>query len=174
MKFCCFVLVGLTVTWGLVGMAGQVTAGEFNTVLDVGDPAPEWSDLPTTEGKTSSMKDLSNSKVVVLAFTCNSCPYAIDAEERLISLTKDYAGESVSVIAVNVNTIEEDAMPAMKEKAKEKGFPFAYLYDESQQIARDYGAKYTPQFFVLDADQKIAYMGAMDGMQSMKFWLANQ
>jgi|TARA_A100000171_G_scaffold49712_1_gene59366 peroxiredoxin len=162
MKFCCFVLVSLTVTWGLVGMAGQVTAGEFNTVLDVGDPAPEWSDLPTTEGTTSSLKDLSDSKVVVLAFTCNSCPYAIDAEERLIALSKDYAEKSVTVIAVNVNTIEEDAMPAMKEKAKEKEFPFAYLYDESQQIARDYGAKYTPQFFVLDADQKIAYMGAMD------------
>ncbi|PHQ35519.1 thioredoxin family protein [Rhodopirellula bahusiensis] len=162
MKFCCFVLVSLAATWGLVGIAGQVAAGEFNTVLDIGDPAPEWSELPTTAGETSSLKDLSDSKFVVLAFTCNSCPYAVDAEKRLISLTKDYAEKSVSVIAVNVNTIEDDAMPAMKVKAAEKSFPFAYLYDESQQIARDYGAKYTPQFFLLDADRKIAYMGAMD------------
>ena len=162
MKFNCCVLVGLLTTCCWIHLAGHAVAGEFNTVLDVGDPAPEWSDLPTTEGTNSSLKDLSDSKVVVLAFTCNSCPYAIDAEERLIALSKDYAEKSVTVIAVNVNTIEEDAMPAMKEKAKEKEFPFAYLYDESQQIARDYGAKYTPQFFVLDADQKVAYMGAMD------------
>ncbi|KLU07721.1 PPO candidate 1 [Rhodopirellula islandica] len=162
MKFNCCVLVGLLTTCCLIHLADQAIAGEFNTVLDIGDPAPEWNELPSTDGKKSSLTQWSDSKVVVLAFTCNSCPYAIDAEERLIALTKDYAERSVSVIAVNVNTIEEDAMPAMKEKAKEKQFPFAYLYDESQQIARDYGAKYTPQFFVLDADRKIAYMGAMD------------
>lgn len=162
MKFFCGVLLSLATAWSLVGVSGQADAGEFNSVLDIGDPAPKWSELPTTADTNLSLKDLSDSKVVVVAFTCNSCPYAVDVEDRLIALTKDYAEKSVTVIAVNVNTIEDDAMPAMKEKAKEKGFPFAYLYDDSQQIARDYGAKYTPQFFVLDADRKIAYMGAMD------------
>lgn len=137
-------------------------AGEFNTVLDIGDPAPKWSDLPTTDGKTSSLSDLRDSKVIVVAFTCNSCPYAVDVEQRLIELTKRYADSSVAIVALNVNTIDDDAMPAMKAKAKALSLPFTYAFDETQQIARDYGAKYTPEFFVLDQQRRIAYMGSMD------------
>ncbi|MCC9657363.1 thioredoxin family protein [Rhodopirellula halodulae] len=142
--------------------APPVAGGEFNQVLDVGDSAPEWKDLPTTDGKLSSLEKLAESKLVVLAFTCNSCPYAVDAEDRLIKLTQDYADQSVAVVAVNVNQVEEDLMPAMKRKAAEKSFPFTYAFDETQQIARDYGAKYTPQFFLIDQDRKIAYMGSLD------------
>ena len=65
-------------------------------------------------------------------------------------------------VTVNVNTIEADRLPKMQERAKEKGFNFQYLYDESQKIGRDFGAIYTPEFFVLDKDRKIAYLGAMD------------
>src|SRR6185369_2376514 len=70
--------------------------------------------------------------------------------------------EKVALVAINVNTIPEDRLDAMKKKAAKKKFPFAYVYDESQQIAKDYGATHTPEFFVLTKDRKIAYMGAMD------------
>ena len=70
--------------------------------------------------------------------------------------------EKVALVAVNVNTIPEDRLDAMKKKAVKKKFPFPYLYDESQQIARDYGATYTPEFFLLDKARRVAYMGAMD------------
>jgi peroxiredoxin len=63
---------------------------------------------------------------------------------------------------VNVNTIDADRLDKMQERAKEKAFPYPYLYDETQKIAKDYGATYTPEFFILDKDRKIAYMGAMD------------
>ena len=65
-------------------------------------------------------------------------------------------------MAINVNTVKEDQLPEMKKRAEKKKFPFAYLYDPSQEIARKYGANYTPEFFVLDRDRKVAYLGAMD------------
>lgn len=137
-------------------------AGEFNRVLDIGSQGPAWESLPGVDDQPHSLSDLGDSEIVVLAFTCNSCPYAVDSENRLIQLTKDYADRNVSVIAINVNLVEEDLMPAMKEKAEAKQFPFAYLFDQTQQIAKDYGAKHTPEFFVLNKDRQIVYMGALD------------
>ncbi len=157
-----YLLAGLLTTWTFVAIHRHATAGEFNSVLDIGDPAPHWTNLPTTDGKTSSLGDLREAKVIVVAFTCNSCPYAVDVEQRLIELTKHYADSSVVVVAVNVNTIEDDAMPAMKAKAKAESFPFTYAFDDTQRIARDYGAKYTPEFFVLDQRRRVAYMGSLD------------
>lgn len=146
----------------LLLLAISAQAGEYNPVLSIGDPAPAWKDLPGIDGKTHSLADLKQSKAVVLVFTCNSCPYAIDYEQRIIALTKQFAGQDIAVVAVNVNKVPEDSLDEMKSRAKSQGFNFAYLYDESQQIARDYGATYTPEFFVLDAQRKIAYMGALD------------
>lgn len=136
--------------------------GEFNTALDIGATAPAWKDLPGTDGQNHSFESHSDAKVVVVAFTCNSCPYAVDVEDRLIALVKQFDGKDVSVVAINVNTVEEDLMPAMKEKAKERGFNFPYLFDKSQKIAKDYGAKYTPEFFVLSKERKLVYMGSFD------------
>jgi peroxiredoxin len=148
----------------LVGAVGLVPAGEFNRKLSVGDPAPAWAGLPGVDGKSHALTDLRDKRAVVLAFTCNSCPVAVGYEDRIIAFAKKYAGPDapVALVAVNVNTVEEDRLPKMKERAREKGFTFPYLYDETQQIARDYGATTTPEFFVLDKDRKVAYMGAMD------------
>lgn len=137
-------------------------AGQYNSTLDIGDEAPSWMELPGTDGKTHSLSDWKESAAIVVVFTCNSCPYAVDVEDRLIELDKTYRDQGVSVVAINVNKVDEDSMEKMKEKAKEKSFPFVYLYDESQQIARDFGAIYTPSFFVLDRSRKVAYMGALD------------
>lgn len=144
---------------------GPAAAGEFNSKLNIGDAAPAWTDLPGTDGKNHSLSDLKDKPVVVVVFTCNSCPAAEGYEDRLIAFAKKYAeaaDSKVALVAINVNTIEEDRLPKMKEKATEKGFNFLYLYDESQKIAKDFGATYTPEFFVLNKDRKVVYMGAMD------------
>lgn len=137
-------------------------AGKYNPVLSVGDSAPAWKDLPGTDGQRHSLAGLKDAAVVVLIFTCNSCPYAVAYEERIIALTKEFAARKVAVVAVNVNKIPDDNFEAMQQRAKSQGFNFTYLFDETQQIANDYGATYTPEFFVLDRQRKIAYMGALD------------
>jgi len=143
-------------------------AGKYNPTLNIGDAAPTWKDLPGVDGKRHSLADLAESDAVVLVFTCNSCPYAVDYEARFIALTKEFESRKVSVIAVNVNKIPEDSFEAMKKRAKSQGFNFPYLYDETQQIAKDYGATYTPEVFVLDRQRKIAYMGALDDSPNPK------
>lgn len=146
----------------LVGQTPSLHAGKYNSTLSPGDRAPVWKDLPGVDGKSHSLDDLSTSKAVVVVFTCNSCPYAVDVEDRLLALHDKYAKQQVAVVAINVNKVTEDLLPAMKKKAKDKGFQFPYLFDSSQKIAKDFGAKRTPEFFVLDGDRKVIYMGAMD------------
>lgn len=136
------------------------TAGEFNPTLSINDKAPAWKELPGIDGKMHSLEEIKK-RIVVVVFTCNSCPYAVDYEDRLLALHEAYK-KDVEVIAINVNKVPEDLPDKMKERAKEKGFQFPYLFDDSQKIARDYGATRTPEFFVLNKDRKIVYMGAMD------------
>ena len=140
--------------------ASLAQAGQFNAVRNIGDAGPAWKDLPGTDGKSHSLADLEQ-KVVVVVFTCNSCPAATDYEDRIIALAKKYA-DRVAVVAINVNKVPEDRLEKMKERAEKKQFPFVYLFDETQQIAKDYGAAFTPEFFVLGPDRKIVYMGGMD------------
>jgi len=136
-------------------------AGKFNKVLDVGSPAPAWEKLAGTDGKTHSLADLKDKAAVVVVFTCNSCPVAVAYEGRIAALAKTHA-DTLAVVAINVNTGKDDALPAMTERAAKKGFPFAYLYDPTQEVAKKYGAKYTPEFFLLDKNRKVVYMGALD------------
>ena len=136
-------------------------AGEFNKKLNLGDPAPLWNDLPGTDGKKHSLADYADKEIVVVVFTCNSCACSEEYEDRIIAFADKYKAKA-ALVAINVNTIPEDRLDAMKKKADKKKFPFAYLYDETQTIARDFGATYTPEFFVLTRDRKVAYMGAMD------------
>jgi peroxiredoxin len=141
---------------------GVVKAGQFNLLLNVGDVAPAWENLEGVDGQRHHYGEVSTSKFVVVVFTCNSCPYAVDAEDRLVALSTKVKELGGALVAINVNTIDEDAMPAMKEKAKEKKFDFDYLYDPTQAIAKAFGAKTTPEFYVLDAERKVIYMGSLD------------
>lgn len=145
-----------------VGGVARVAAGQYNAVLSIGDAAPQWDDLEGVDGRRHSSAELSAAPCVVVAFTCNSCPYARDVEDRLIALTNEFAESAVRVVAINVNLVDDDLLPAMKERAEEKAYPFAYLHDPTQRIARDFGAIKTPEFFVLDGQGKVAYMGALD------------
>ena len=146
----------------LVTQVNSLPAGKYNSTLSPGDAAPAWKDLPGVDGKKYSLSDFESSKVIVVVFTCNSCPYAVDIEDRLLAFQQKYGKRGVALVAINVNKVEADLLPAMKEKAKDKGFQFPYLFDETQKIAKDFGAKRTPEFFVLDQDRKVVYMGALD------------
>lgn len=145
-------------------LGAPARAGEHNQTLSIGDAAPAWEKLPGTDDKEHSLADLKDFEAVVVVFTCNSCPVANDYEERIIALARQYEPDSkkVAVVAINVNRVPADSLEKMKERAAAKEYPFAYLYDESQQIAKDYGATFTPEFFVLDKERKVAYMGGMD------------
>ncbi len=149
-------------------VATPAEAGKYNKKLSIGDPAPVFSDLPTADNKKISFNDLKDKDVIVIAITCNHCPVAVAYEDRIIELTKKYASapdSRVAVVAINVNTSDADKLDKMVERAKTKGFNFPYAYDESQKIGRDLGATRTPEFFVINKERKIAYMGAMDDNQ---------
>jgi peroxiredoxin len=148
----------------VLAAAAPAPAGEFNKVLSPGDAAPAWEGLEGTDGRKHSLADLKGKDVVVVVFTCNSCPVAVGYEDRIVAFANKHAAadSKVAVVAINVNTLKEDQLPEMRKRAEKKKFPFAYLYDPSQEIAKKYGANYTPEFFVLDRDRKVAYLGAMD------------
>lgn len=139
-------------------------AGEFNQTLNIGDKSPAWKELPGTDGKMHSLSDFKDKDVVVLVFTCLSCEYAVEYEPRIVKLAEQYGGADgkVGFIAVCVNRFAADRLDKLTEHAKSKQLPFPMLYDESQKIAKDFGAQNTPEFFVIDKERKIAYMGAMD------------
>jgi peroxiredoxin len=143
--------------------AGTAAATETEAKpLAVGDPAPVWSELVGIDDQSHSLGDLKDAKAVVVVFTCNHCPVAKAYEDRLVQLAADYIGKGVELVAINVNNIEDDKLPAMKERAEEKGFKFDYLYDSSQAIGRAYGATVTPHAFLLDGQRNVAYIGAID------------
>lgn len=141
-----------------------LSAGEYNEVLSVGDAAPGWEGLPGTDGKSHSLAELADKSIVVVIFTCRSCPTAADYEARIADLVRQHADnpDKLAVIPISANLVEEDKLPALIEHVEEADLPFHFLHDESQQVAKSYGAVFTPQFFVLNSDRKIVYMGAMD------------
>jgi peroxiredoxin len=134
--------------------------------LKIGSAAPKFSGLEcaTMPGKSASLADFSKKDVVVYVITCNHCPVAKAYEDRLIEFSKKYGGadSKVQLVAFSVNDSEADSLPHMKDRAKEKGFNFPYLYDGTQKIARELGATATPEFFVFNKERRLVYTGAMD------------
>ena len=151
-------------------LAGPSWAGKYNPTLSIGDASPTWTKLPGTDGKEHSFADLKDKDVLVLFFTCNSCGYASDYEDRIIATAGKYSGQDskVAFVGVNVNLIQEDNLDAMTARAEQKKFPFVYLFDKSQQIAKDFGGSTTPEFFVFDKDRKLVYMGSLDDNSDAK------
>ncbi len=134
--------------------------------LAVGDTAPTWKDLIGVDGQKHSLREHADAKAVVVVFTCNHCPVAQSYEDRLTQLAADYKSQGVELVAINVSNLDADKLPAMKERAEEKGFKFDYLYDPSQEIGRAYGATVTPHVFLLDGTRNVAYIGAVDDNMS--------
>jgi peroxiredoxin len=135
--------------------------------LKVGDVAPLYK-LKNIDGKMISLTDYNSKKGVIVVFTCNHCPFAVAYEDRIIELHKKYSSLGYPVIAINPNdaiSYPEDDFASMKKRAKEKKFPFVYLHDETQDVAKAYGAQRTPHVFILqneDLQFKIKYVGAID------------
>ncbi len=150
----------------LAALTATLAAGANAADLTIGQPAPNFTDIVGIDDKPHGLADYADARLVVVVFTCNHCPVAVAYEERLVALQKDYGPKGVQLVAVNVNNLPADRLDEMKKRAKEKGFNFPYLYDSSQKIGHDYGAKVTPHVFVLDGKRKIAYMGAIDDNMS--------
>ncbi len=132
--------------------------------LKLGDAAPAFS-LPGVDGKTYRLEDFSSAKALCVIFMCNHCPYVKATIDRIIALQRDYAGKAAQVVGINSNeTVNhpEDSFEQMIRWAKEKAFNFPYLRDDTQAVARAYGAERTPHIFVFDQSRKLRYTGAID------------
>lgn len=129
--------------------------------LSLGSKALDFS-LPATDGKTYSLADFAEAKVLVVFFTCNHCPYVLGSDESTRATADRFAPQGVRFVGINSNsasTYAEDSFDHMVARMKEHRFPWVYLHDESQDIARAYGALRTPHFYVFDADRKLVYTG---------------
>ena len=129
--------------------------------LQINDKAPDF-ELPATDGETYRLSDFDESKVLVVFFTCNHCPYVTGSDEVTRQTVEQFAGQGVRFVGINsnsANTYAEDSFERMVERMKTHHFPWLYLYDQSQQVARLYGALRTPHFYVFDADRKLVYTG---------------
>jgi peroxiredoxin len=145
-------------------VAVPVFAGKFNPKVSVGEKAPVFTGIPALfngEETSISLPDIKED-IVVLVFLGNHCPVVQAYEDRLIDFTNDYKDKPVKVVGVSVNDLDSDRLPAIKNYMKDHKSNYVYGYDETQAIGRDYGASNTPQFFVLDKERKIRYMGTMD------------
>lgn len=151
-------------------MTKEVSAVETAPMgLSIGDVAPDFS-LTGTDGETHSLATTTAAggaapKGYIVTFTCNTCPYAKMYEERLVALHEKMSPMGYPVIAIQPNDITkkpDDDMDAMKARAKEKGFGFAYLLDAEQSVYPAYGASKTPEIYLLDANRVVRYHGAID------------
>jgi peroxiredoxin len=127
-------------------------------------PAPGFR-LPATDGKIYSLDDVAGRKGTVIVFICNHCPYVKAVIDRLVSDAKVLMGEGIGLAAICSNDAKaypEDSFDSMQRFAKTHGFPFPYLHDESQAVARAYGAVCTPDFFGYDGKGKLRYRGRLD------------
>jgi peroxiredoxin len=129
--------------------------------LALGEKAKGF-DLPATDGKRYKLSDFDDSPVLVVFFTCNHCPYVIGSDEVTRQTVEKYKDRGVAFVGINSNsknTYEADSFENMVKRMEEQNFPWKYLYDESQDIARAYGALRTPHFYLFDSDRCLVYTG---------------
>jgi peroxiredoxin len=132
--------------------------------LQLGQQAPDFN-LPGVDGKDYSLASFREARLLVVVFSCNHCPYVLGSEDRMIKFHNDYSPKGVAMVAINANETQDhplDSFEHMKQRAKEKGFKFPYVRDETQEIAMKYGALRTPHYYVFDKDRKLRYTGRMD------------
>lgn len=135
-----------------------------STMLELGASATDFS-LPDTEGNTITLADFADRKALLVIFMCNHCPYVKHVADGLAVLGKDLQAKGVGVVAISSNDAAEfpgDSLAEMKKEHAARGYTFPYLYDQTQEVAKAYRAACTPDFFVFDANQKLAYRGQMD------------
>lgn len=143
----------------------------YSLMTALGSEAPPFSlpaanpDVDNAGGDVRSLEDYAGSDALVVVFTCNHCPFAVHVEDALLDVARRYQARGVQFVAISSNDAiqyPEDSLPNMKRRARQKGYPFPYLYDASQEIAKAYGAVCTPDFFVYDKNRQLAYRGRFD------------
>ncbi len=144
--------------------ASKMMNDEVAKGLKIGDTADDFN-LKNVNGEMVSLSGIEGAKGYIVTFTCNTCPYAVEYEDRIIDLHKKYAPMGYPVIAINPNDPEVkkgDSFSAMQVRAEEKSFPFEYVFDEGQNVFPKYGATKTPHVFLLNEDLVVKYIGAID------------
>lgn len=136
-----------------------------SNMMPLGTPAPDFALPDTVSGRTMSLADVRGDAATVVMFICNHCPYVKHVNPELVRLANDYRDRGVGFVAISANDVDnypDDSPDKMKQVAAEQGYPFPYLYDETQTVAKAYDAACTPDFFVFDGDLKCAYRGQLD------------
>lgn len=135
-----------------------------STMLELGAAAPQFS-LPDVGGKVVGLADVKGPSGLLVIFMCNHCPYVKHIQQELVAIGREYGDKGIGMVGINANDAvahPDDSFEKMKEEAQRLGYPFPYLYDESQEVAKAYHAACTPDFFLFDAGDKLVYRGQLD------------
>jgi len=138
----------------------------LSKMLPLGTKAPAFTLPDTVSGDNVSLADLQSDKATVIMFLCNHCPYVIHVNESLVNIANEYQARGVKFIGISSNDVEnypQDGPELMKEHAATVGYPFPYLYDETQEVAKAYDAACTPDFYIFNQDLRLVYRGQIDG-----------
>lgn len=136
-----------------------------SNMIQLGSPAPDFSLPEPLTSRFFSLKDFEGKKALVVMFICNHCPYVVHLKPAMVALARDYIGKGVGFVAISSNDFDEypsDSPENMIADAKKHKYPFPYLFDDTQQVAQAYQAACTPDFYIFDAEQKLAYRGQFD------------
>ncbi len=136
-----------------------------SNTIGLGTKAPEFTLPDTVSGKVLSLNDVKGENGTVIMFICNHCPYVLHVNQGLIDLANDYKGKGIGFVAISSNYVEnypQDGPDKMKEQAQKLGYPFPYLYDETQDVAKAYDAACTPDLYIFDAQLEAFYHGQLD------------
>jgi peroxiredoxin len=135
-----------------------------STMVELGRPAPAFQ-LPDINGKLVSLQDFRAARAFLVMFICNHCPFVKHVRQELAKLGREYQAKGVAIVAINSNDVvkhPDDSPAKMKEEAEIAGYTFAYLFDESQEVAKAFEAACTPDFFVYDSARRLVYRGQLD------------
>jgi peroxiredoxin len=137
-----------------------------SNMLPLGTLAPDFNLIDTKDGQLKSLNSLKGTQGTLVMFICNHCPFVIHVNQQLVQLANDYSPKGINCIAISSNDVvnyPQDGPDKMKVHANENHYPFPYLYDETQDVAKAYDAACTPDFFLFDQDLKLVYAGQLDG-----------
>ena len=136
-----------------------------SNMFPLGQQAPSFELINAVDGKAIRLEDVKSDIATVIMFICNHCPYVKHVQHELVRLANDYQSRGIAFIAINSNDVEkypDDSPENMKKVAEELGYPFPYLFDETQEVAKAYQAACTPDFYIFDSELKCVYRGQLD------------
>jgi peroxiredoxin len=140
-------------------------AATTSTMLPLGTKAPPFSLPDAATGRTVTSEDFGGARALLVMFICNHCPYVVHVRDELGRIAADYAARGLAVVAINANSEAshpQDGPAYMAEMARKLGWDFPFLFDDTQEVAKAYMAACTPDFFLFDAERKLAYRGQLD------------